>query len=107
MKSYIFSFLAGAATAGAVALLPTFRNRLRAGIQRFQKFDLLDINSASEQDLAELPGVTPQVASLIVAHRPYRNKLDLLSQMVIPNPMYQEIRNRILVTRAAAAQPVK
>ena len=106
MKKYLFSFLAGTAAAAAVALLPAIRNRLRANVED-GGFDLLDINNASEQDLAELPGVTPAVAGMIIENRPYRNKLDLLSRMVIPTPMYEAIRNRILVTRAAALQPVK
>jgi DNA uptake protein ComE-like DNA-binding protein len=38
---------------------------------------MMDPNAASEADLATIPGVTPQVASAIVAARPFTNNLGL------------------------------
>jgi DNA uptake protein ComE-like DNA-binding protein len=38
---------------------------------------LLDANTASEADLASLPGMTPAIAKGLVAHRPFKSIVDL------------------------------
>src|SRR5580700_4818586 len=38
---------------------------------------LVDINKASESDVAQLPNMTPDVAKAVVAHRPYKTVVDL------------------------------
>ena len=65
---------------------------------------LLDLNTASPDDLLKL-GVDGEICDKILDNRPYRNKLDLVSRMVIPEQTYNQIRNRIGVARAT--EPVK
>jgi hypothetical protein len=38
---------------------------------------VIDLNSAPVSALVKLPGITPEYAKLIVAHRPYRDRTDL------------------------------
>ena len=38
---------------------------------------LVDVNKASEGDLAQLPNMTPDIAKGIVAHRPFKTVVDL------------------------------
>jgi DNA uptake protein ComE-like DNA-binding protein len=38
---------------------------------------LVDVNKASESDLAQLPNMTPDIAKAVVAHRPYKTVVDL------------------------------
>jgi DNA uptake protein ComE-like DNA-binding protein len=38
---------------------------------------LVDVNKASESDLAQLPNMTPDIAKDVVAHRPYKTVVDL------------------------------
>lgn len=52
---------------------------------------LLDLNTASHDDLVGL-GLDGQISDQIVENRPYRNKLELLSRMVIPEHAYNAIR---------------
>ena len=66
--------------------------------------NLLDLNTASHEDLLKL-GVDGEMSDRILDNRPYRNKLDLLSRMVIPQGAYDLIRNRVGVARAT--EPVK
>ena len=56
----------------------------------------LNINTASEKDLAALPGVTPQMASLIVAKRPYGSTKELVRKRVVPSAEYARIKNQIV-----------
>jgi hypothetical protein len=65
---------------------------------------LVDLNSASSDDLVRL-GLESQNVQRIVDNRPYRNKLELLSRMVISEPAYELIKEHIGI--AGATEPVK
>jgi hypothetical protein len=61
--------------------------------------NLLDLNSARHSDFLKL-GMDGEMTDRILNNRPYRNKLDLLSHMVIPEEAYNLIRNQVGVARA-------
>jgi DNA uptake protein ComE-like DNA-binding protein len=54
---------------------------------------LVDLNSASERDLLDLPGITRIEALRIVAGRPYRDKHDIVSRGILSDSAYQRIRD--------------
>jgi competence protein ComEA len=56
----------------------------------------LDINSASEAELENLPGVGPSRARRIVRGRPWRSKNDLGDLYVLPRGVYDGIQGRIV-----------
>jgi DNA uptake protein ComE-like DNA-binding protein len=60
---------------------------------------LLDLNTATHDDLVSL-GLDANISDQIVENRPYRNKLDLLSRMVIPEQAYNAIKHQVGVTKA-------
>ncbi|MGB7025555.1 MAG: helix-hairpin-helix domain-containing protein [Candidatus Acidiferrales bacterium] len=60
---------------------------------------LLDLNSASESDLMELPGITRRDARRIIANRPYRDKHDLVTRRIITSDEYSSIRDQITATQ--------
>ena len=57
---------------------------------------LVDINSASAEELDKLPGVGPARAKAIIEHRPYRGKDDLTNKKIIPENVYNEIKDKII-----------
>jgi competence protein ComEA len=57
---------------------------------------LLDINSASEKELAELPKIGEARASAIVKGRPYSGKDDLLRKKIIPKDAYAAIKDKVI-----------
>lgn len=59
----------------------------------------LDLNSASESDLMELPGITHRDARRIIANRPYRDKHDLVTRRIITSAEYSTIRDQITAER--------
>jgi hypothetical protein len=61
--------------------------------------NLLDLNTASHEEFLRL-GLDGEMSDRIVENRPYRNKLDLLSRMVIPEQAYGVIRDQVGVARA-------
>jgi DNA uptake protein ComE-like DNA-binding protein len=56
---------------------------------------LVDLNSASETELLDLPGINRPAARRIIAGRPYRDKHDLLDKNILSGPGYQRIRDQV------------
>jgi competence protein ComEA len=57
---------------------------------------LVDINSASAEELDKLPGVGPARANAIIANRPYGGKDDLNNRKIIPPNVYNQIKDKII-----------
>jgi DNA uptake protein ComE-like DNA-binding protein len=56
----------------------------------------LDLNSASEEQLADLPGINRSAARRIIAARPYHEKRDLLDKGIVSTEEYNRIRDDII-----------
>ncbi len=57
---------------------------------------LMDINSASEKDLASLPGIGEARAKAIVKGRPYKGKNELMDKKIVPESVYNGIKDKII-----------
>jgi DNA uptake protein ComE-like DNA-binding protein len=112
MTKHLNSFLQGLLVAGICALWYERRRgtrlaeRTSRGAQRAAR-PLLDLNQASPEELASLPSMNRELVDRIIESRPYRNKLDLISRLVIAEETYELIKRFVYVPPEAATEPVK
>jgi DNA uptake protein ComE-like DNA-binding protein len=59
----------------------------------------IDINSASRDELKTLPGIGDARADAIIKNRPYRGKNELADKKIVPQNVYNDIKDRIIAHR--------
>lgn len=58
---------------------------------------LVNLNTSNEADVEGLPGITPREARLIVEHRPYTDKHDLVTRKILTQESYDKLSDRVTV----------
>lgn len=61
-----------------------------------KKVEMLDLNSATREQLVALPGIGETYADAIIKNRPYKAKDELVSRKVIPAAAYKKVRTKVI-----------
>ena len=57
---------------------------------------LVDLNSASKEELEALPGIGKVYSQKIIAGRPYANKRQLVTRSIVPQATYDKMSGKVI-----------
>ena len=83
----------GAATVPAAKPAQTISEKIAASK------DLLDINTATPEQLKALPGIGDAYTQRIIAGRPFTAKNQLVTRGIIPQAAYEKVKDQIIAHR--------
>ena len=89
--------------AKAAAPATTTAPKAHSSSSKSQAKPVLDLNSASKEDLMKLPGVGDATADKIIAGRPWKSRSELVSKNVCTKAQYEKFEHQVTAKQAAPA----
>ena len=88
-----------------VALLLGVESAAAQGGRPAPASSLIDLNSASRDDLMSLDGIGEVRADAIIRARPFRAKTELVERRLIPEALYDKIADKVMARPIPGATP--
>ena len=101
----LLAFVSGAAAQGTTTKdapkAPAAKDASKApaaakDTKKADKHEPVDINSASADELREIPGIGEAYSKKIVDGRPYKRKDELVQRKIVPQGTYDKIKDHIV-----------
>ncbi len=91
-------------------LLLTVGLALTAGAQSTKKApekkavagEILDINSATADQLKTIPGIGEAYSAAIIKGRPYQRKDELVAKKILPQGVYDKVKDQLIAKQRGA-----
>jgi len=84
------------AVVGAASVAPLSSSLVLAATEKAGQADLLDINTATADQLKALPGIGDAYSEKIIKVRPYARKDELVQKKILPRATYEGIKYKIV-----------
>ena len=84
------------AVVGAADFVPFGSSPVLAATEKAKQADLLDINTATADQLKALPGIGDAYTEKIIKGRPYQRKDELVQKKILPRATYEQIKYKIM-----------
>lgn len=92
----LFSFMLLSTTVFSADFKQSGIDTVKGAAKGETKQNLIDINSASKEQLMSIPGIGDAYSKKIIDGRPYKNKSQLKSKNIIPAATYDKIKDMII-----------
>lgn len=84
------------AAVGTASVAPLSSSPAIAATEKAGQADLLDINTATAEQLKALPGIGDAYSEKIIKGRPYARKDELMQKKILPRATYEQIKYKIV-----------
>src|ERR1700675_3109751 len=88
--------IVGTGLARTASAAPQDASKKTAAAPSANSAELVDLNSATKEQLDALPGIGEKYSQKIIDGRPYAKKTDLTRKKVIPAATYAKIKDKII-----------
>ncbi len=102
MKRILIALAVALAFALTCAAQPPKKADVKKGAAVAQKAatekaaELIDINSATADQLKSIPGIGDAYSAKIIKGRPYRAKNELVQKKILPESVYDKVKDQII-----------
>jgi competence protein ComEA len=90
------AFVAAPALAAPQAASTATHSKPKSTTSSTSHAALVDLNTATEAQLAALPGIGDVYAKKIVEGRPYKAKDELVSRNIVPESTYKKFQTKVI-----------